>query len=79
MSYNEGMKRRKWMFIALSLALLAACVGVWSITVTPKVDLSVLADLKPTRHYIDPDGDYEVIEFRQTVDEINSILCLRED
>ena len=27
MAYNEGMKRRRWWLIAVSLALLAACVG----------------------------------------------------
>jgi hypothetical protein len=26
----KGMKRRKWWFIALSVALLAACVGLWT-------------------------------------------------
>ena len=28
-SYNEAMKRRRWWFIGLALALLAACVFCW--------------------------------------------------
>ena len=32
MPYNGGMKRRKWWIIGLSVALLAACVGVWQRT-----------------------------------------------
>ena len=28
-SYNEGMRKRRWWFAALALALLAACVGVF--------------------------------------------------
>ena len=59
-SYNEGMRKRRWWFAGLTLALLAACVGVWSWPDPPQPEL--LKGMRPAR--VELAGD-EYIEWYQ--------------